>query len=375
MVNENLLTLHVADTGFPPLSTSTSTSTSFTPSPSIIPTPLTFSPALSAIDHLQKAISLIKELALKTKKEKFDRVTEEINCAINKINQHQTHNHLKFQQQILEKLNTLTTNTHQPPSFAQKTAATPKPKAIILKAKNSETNIGEIGRKLKTKIKENKNIQINNVIINPIGIRIISQDQKVKEKISKLIDKDDCDKLEIQEVRKLDPQISVVIPSDQIEDEEAIKLRNSIPTEEEVKIIIKRDLESKSRFKKSLMIIRMSRKARETIEKRGKIFIGCQSTSFQDNFNVRTCSNCNQIGHSKSFCSAPPSCRKCENEHTTETCTLDSTKNKHCLLCKNSGHKNYNHHPRSDRCEAYQLAIKRLIDITDYDYQHYDHLA
>jgi len=70
---------------------------------------------------------------------------------------------------------------------------------------------------------------------------------------------------------------------------------------------------------------------------------------------IPQCTNCQQLGHTKSFCSRESRCVKCASNHHSTSCTKAPKTTPTCALCQESGHTaNYK------GCPVYQSKIKSL---------------
>lgn len=68
---------------------------------------------------------------------------------------------------------------------------------------------------------------------------------------------------------------------------------------------------------------------------------------------IPQCINCQQLGHTKNFCTRQPICVKCAGKHSTATCNKKPNVTPKCALCQNEGHTaNYK------GCSVYQKKIK-----------------
>ncbi|XP_015783153.1 uncharacterized protein LOC107360945 [Tetranychus urticae] len=323
------------------------------------------------VSLLNKIKNSISSLVPKTKKKDLDKVLSDIDAVINTISSDKiTLAESNLLARINNALNESTTKTR--PSYADKASKPATLKAYVVKPLTPGDNIDEISKKLKTHLRQNKETNIDSMVVNQNNIRILSNDSQLKTKINQAIISAELDKnVEITELSKLKPQISLMIPTDQLEDAETIKMRNNIPQSEDFDIIVNNEIKTKSRYKKNYVIIRMSKNARQIIQQRSRLYIGCESIEFRDNFNVRNCFNCNRIGHTAKYCDATPSCRRCEKDHNTNKCEIEeqdksSTK---CHFCKNAGFKNLDHKYKSPQCSSYNQAINRLKNIIDFEYE------
>lgn len=71
------------------------------------------------------------------------------------------------------------------------------------------------------------------------------------------------------------------------------------------------------------------------------------------NNDIPQCTNCQQLGHTKSFCYRQAVCVKCAGNHHTTSCTKTRNSEATCALCKGKGHPaNYK------GCPEYQKKIK-----------------
>jgi len=75
---------------------------------------------------------------------------------------------------------------------------------------------------------------------------------------------------------------------------------------------------------------------------------------FTGNFlTIPPCTNCQQLGHTKSFCRRKPRCVKCAQNHHYKDCKKGKESPAKCVLCQETGHTaNY------IGCPAYQAKIK-----------------
>lgn len=64
------------------------------------------------------------------------------------------------------------------------------------------------------------------------------------------------------------------------------------------------------------------------------------------------CKRCQLYGHTKTYCTLPPSCVKCAGDHTTESCTKNREDKPRCSLCRGEHTANYR------GCPSYKRAIK-----------------
>lgn len=68
---------------------------------------------------------------------------------------------------------------------------------------------------------------------------------------------------------------------------------------------------------------------------------------------IPQCTNCQQLGHTKSFCCKQAKCVKCAGDHHTRICTKTSNSAATCALCNEKGH------PASYKgCPIYQKKLK-----------------
>uniref|UniRef100_A0A158P4P8 CCHC-type domain-containing protein n=1 Tax=Tetranychus urticae TaxID=32264 RepID=A0A158P4P8_TETUR len=273
--------------------------------------------------------------------------------------------------EILNKLEQISKKLDKPRNNNESTKNTrPKTKAIIVKPKSPETNPIELGAEIKQVIKNCESINCENIIVNAQATRIIVRDDNTIGKIKEALKNNEIgQKINVEQLKQLQPQISCVITTDQIEDINVIKRRNQIPEDQAFEIVVNKEIPTKSKFKRNYVVFRMSRVAREIIEKRGKIYIGCEATSFRDNFNVRVCSKCHRIGHTEKFCMNESVCGGCNVNHHTRNCQQTKKQISECLLCKHFGAVDVKHKPKSKDCYSYNAAIERIVQITDFDYQ------
>lgn len=70
---------------------------------------------------------------------------------------------------------------------------------------------------------------------------------------------------------------------------------------------------------------------------------------------IPQCINCQQLGHTKNFCTREPICVKCAGKHATVSCSKRPNVTPKCALCQHEGHTaNYK------GCPVYQKRIKTL---------------
>jgi hypothetical protein len=68
---------------------------------------------------------------------------------------------------------------------------------------------------------------------------------------------------------------------------------------------------------------------------------------------IPQCTNCQQLGHTKSFCNRQATCVKCAGDHHSKQCTKHLQSDPTCALCKEKGHTaNYK------GCPVYQKKLK-----------------
>lgn len=68
---------------------------------------------------------------------------------------------------------------------------------------------------------------------------------------------------------------------------------------------------------------------------------------------IPQCINCQQLGHTKNFCTRGPICVKCAGKHSTASCSKRPNATPKCALCQHEGHTaNYK------GCPIYQKRIK-----------------
>lgn len=274
---------------------------------------------------------------------------------------------------IIEKLNTIESNINKTGILqhprSKPRARKPKNNAVIIKSTSPSITSTEVGNKIKTLLSVNKDIVCEAVVVNDLSTRIITESKETLECISSLITNSEYkNDVVIEPLKLLDPQISFIVETDQLEDAGAVKHRNRIPDSESFEFVYTNEIRTRAKTKKTYVVARMSKGAREYLESRGKIYCGLQAIRFKDNFNVRTCSSCLRIGHTAKYCSNSPKCGKCREEHTTTSCNNQNNLNTDCLYCQHSGSLEVKHKPKSEKCFAYNQAIERVKQITNYDY-------
>lgn len=249
-----------------------------------------------------------------------------------------------------------------------------KPTRFIVKSTDATISCDTIVKEIAEIAKSDPSIQLTEVKKGLTAVKVSTTQSASKTKvINKLKERSFGPKLEMKNVEMLLPQVSVIIEEYSCEDAEMIKKRNDIPDSEEVKIVTTYDLPQRNKTNKKKVIIRLSRQARQIIEDRGRINIGCESVRFKDNYYIKTCTNCISIGHTKNQCNNAATCYKCEQDHVSSSCEADPQNN--CLLCKkiNDPKLNLKHKPKSSECLAYHLAIKNLQSLIDWDYENDQH--
>uniref|UniRef100_A0A158P4I3 Pre-C2HC domain-containing protein n=1 Tax=Tetranychus urticae TaxID=32264 RepID=A0A158P4I3_TETUR len=263
----------------------------------------------------------------------------------------------RFTNKILDKLANNSTQAKQ----------ARKAKSYIIKSKDPKIQPDRILKEITTLTKQDNSVQIDEAKAGLTAVKLTTNNEEALDKIKSHVETTELkDKLEMEEMKMLLPQISAVINSFSVETEETIKKRNNIPEEEFVKIVQTYDIPIHNKEPKKKLIIRLSRNARQILENQGRIYIGAESVPIKDNFYIRTCSNCLSIGHTSKFCTSKTTCGKCQGEHNTTTCNLPKTNI--CLLCVNNKEREVNHRPKSINCQAYIKAIKSLKAITDWSY-------
>lgn len=323
---------------------------------------------ISMLNHIYESVSSLSPKS-GSKKPQYDKVLSDISTVIKTLNTDKIIQLTTFINKLDKNIQQVTTT--KKPTYAEKTAKKSQTKAIVLEAKDDGENIEEIGKKIKSQFKLNNKINIDSVIVSSNKIRITSAETQLDKKINDVLEAVQVtDKFNIRELEKFKPQISCVVSTDQIDSPEDFKTRNNIPAEEEVTFPVNKEIKTKSRFRRSFIVIRMSKKAREIIQSRGRLYFGAERVSFRDNFYIKSCYKCNRLGLSSRYCESNPTCGNCYEEgHHIGECQKPDNTQKHCLYCKNSGFKNINHDFRSAKCTSYSNAFDRLISVTDYDYE------
>ncbi|XP_053207503.1 uncharacterized protein LOC128391613 [Panonychus citri] len=331
------------------------------------------STCLAAINEIKDKI--IEMNLPKTRKKDVDFLLSKIQLVLDTLNNPQpttANADQSISQKILDKLESLTTPSTTP-TYSHITASRPSPITIIIKSKTETTTLNEINEKLRSAIKTNPEVRTEYITNSPNGIRVTSMDKKIQSKVSDLLMNIlPADSFTVDPLQKLNPQIEFTAQTDQIESIEMFKKRNDIDQNEEVIFVHSKELRSpnniKTKWPRTKVIVRMTRTAREQIEKKGKIYIGGEGVKFYDNYNVRCCYKCHQVGHTAKFCAGESQCGKCHatNSHSTSDCTFADTFSE-CLFCKNAGFQNTKHRPRTANCASFNQAIEKIKNITDWN--------
>lgn len=274
---------------------------------------------------------------------------------------------------ILEKIENLEKkfeNTNSK-TYAQIAKNKPTLSTIIIKPKKAESDVGSIHKNLKQVLKDDHSMRVINSTANSRSIRITTDDNKLLDKLKAKISTENPEDVEIDYLKKLDPQISFIIDPEHLEPVETFKKRNGIPEKSSATIVNTIEFPTRSGNNRMRVVIRLDKEARSIINKKAFVFMGAQSSAYKDDFYIRSCSNCNKIGHSTKYCNNQPQCYKCpDNENNHQSLSCDKTNPlKGCLICKNNNLPNLDHVPKGPDCTSYINAIKHLKSITDWEYE------
>ena len=109
------------------------------------------------------------------------------------------------------------------------------------------------------------------------------------------------------------------------------------------------------------------------IMKEQKINIGWRRYKVYEDLDLRFCTNCSKLGHTKNKCTdTDKTCSKCMQKHESETCTNELLK---CINCTEENNKNYRKHKKVDvnhsaldfkNCDTYKTRLKLLKSRINY---------
>jgi hypothetical protein len=92
----------------------------------------------------------------------------------------------------------------------------------------------------------------------------------------------------------------------------------------------------------------------------GNLFVGYDSCSVYDAFDVLRCFRCNEFNHGSRICKKPVSCPVCSGEHDLKDCKSNSKKCSNCVKLNNSGIAVDHAVWEKDKCSAYSDALNKI---------------
>lgn len=113
-------------------------------------------------------------------------------------------------------------------------------------------------------------------------------------------------------------------------------------------------------------VIEATPEMRETLLKKGKLYIGWRSCRVADFAEATRCFKCQSFGHIAKYCRKEKEvCGHCAEEgHTFANCTKKNT-TAICTNCKSKG-KPFDHESKDKKCPMYRAALTRVISQTNY---------
>ena len=123
---------------------------------------------------------------------------------------------------------------------------------------------------------------------------------------------------------------------------------------------------SRGSAKATALIYACSAALRESLMRKGRLYIGWQSVEVTDYVDVTCCSKCQQYGHPERFCkTGETTCQRCgATGHRGDDCTSTTTA---CATCKRLGKQGAESHRTASRdCPARQHAEQRSVAMTKY---------
>jgi len=126
----------------------------------------------------------------------------------------------------------------------------------------------------------------------------------------------------------------------------------------------------RSAGKKVNLVVESSVRVRNWLRGKERIFVEWQSCKVIDYVDLARCYKCQRYGHIAKHCDhEKPSCSHCAGEHEYKDCPDKDKKEKECCAnCKREKRQNIKHNVASKKCAAYEKAIKRRNEKTDYGY-------
>lgn len=124
----------------------------------------------------------------------------------------------------------------------------------------------------------------------------------------------------------------------------------------------------KSNGKKNHIVVECSVRVRNWLRFREKVFIEWQGCRVKDYVDVARCFKCQRYGHIAKHCNnEKPSCSHCAGDHDYKECPNKNKKEAVCCSnCKREGRQEVKHDATSRKCPAYEKAVKRQNEKTDY---------
>lgn len=295
------------------------------------------------INTINSTLDKMSALLSKTNKQKIDKCVENtkelINILINKMNDNDINMRLDKMAQdmkiIKEQMSTSSTK-----SYAAATSSKPKQKSIFVKA-NAGSTPEDVQKAIKEQICSDKSLQISDLVKIKDTIKITT----LKEDTIKKFKSNHNSVYNVQDEKKRDPMIRIIVRTDNKEEIQDIKTRNNIPVEEDLQLIYEKDFKSTRGVDLTRRVYRVSPKAYTIIKENKTFYSGNESTPIKLHFNVRICTHCWSVDHRKKDCDNPDFVQPAPDK---------------CQLCVSHGlQDNLNHRPLSTSCRAYTKLIHK----------------
>jgi len=118
------------------------------------------------------------------------------------------------------------------------------------------------------------------------------------------------------------------------------------------------------------LVVETSVRVRNWLRRKEGLFIEWQCCRVKDYVDVARCYKCQRYGHIAKYCeNEKPSCSHCAGEHVYKDCPDKNKKEKECCAnCKRDGAQNSKHNVASKKCPAFNKAVKKQYEKTDYGY-------
>lgn len=244
------------------------------------------------------------------------------------------------------------------------------PNVIVTSADDIEKAYSQV----KLKLKENKNVHINNLF--KVNNKIILKCKTIEDNLKTIEILNDINEITAAQEELKNPKIKLVgidsdvtaISNEDILDDLAI--RNDF-SKHSCEIIHK--FQNKKN-KKGTLLLRVNSQLYSKVMIDRRMYFGFNRCIVYDDHNVSMCLKCCRYGHTEKKCRNKSTCIICSGPHHFKEC---NDKNKHdCSNCayynnlKTSKIKRDVHHSANDykNCPSYKHHLQKAVDSTDYPY-------